>query len=528
MSDHHALIDQIRSEWGDAILSATDRHGQVVVEGKGDPAGLCEWLTGKRSCHFGGMAVREDSGRWELHYLLYSRDSTGPWIQLTLRAPQTQTSFPSISARVHAADWHEREAEDHFGILFEGHPRLGDFVLHDEEWGEDLAPMRKGFDPRQRATVRKPNPDWRPRRILHAPGAFAMTVGPIHGGITEPAHFLLETVGEDVTRAYPRLFYKYRAVEKKAEGATVPDALLLAERFAATQAFAHSFAFCRAVETIAGMEVPPRAEALRVALAELERLRSHVGTIRAICGSTALGVAESQAAVLEEDLLRLCGSFSGHRYLFGLNRPGGLTRDFPDDACRALRASLDGLDVSLGKLSRMLTRSSSFLDRLEEVGIVGFQQAADHGLVGPVARASGLVCDLRTAHPYSGYDRYQLQVPRETDGDGYARLRVLFFEAQQSARLIRQVLGGLASGAVLNDAPLTVRAGSAFGWVEAAGGAALHWLWLDEQGRVDRYRIIPPSFINWHGFHLAAETFAFQDFPIILATFALSVAENDR
>jgi len=355
-----------------------------------------------------------------------------------------------------------------------------------------------------------------------------MTIGPIHGGIAEPVHFLLESVGEDVVRAYPRLFFKYRAVEKIAEGKSVAHALLLAERFNATQAFAHSFAFCRAVEKMAAVDAPLRAQALRVALLELERLRSHVGAIRAICGATGLAVAESQTAILEEQLLRLSGAFTGHRYLFGLNVPGGLSRDFSDDACQKLREQLDGLDVSLGDLDLMLSRSSSFLDRLETVGVVTFQQASDHGLVGPVARASGLVCDLRAAHPYSGYERYHLEVPQESEGDGYARLRVLSFEAVQSVRLIRQAMSAMVPGPVRVDAALPPGGETACGWVEAAAGAALHWLWLDSQGRVDRYRIIPPSFANWHGFHLAAEGFAFQDFPIVLATFALSVSESDR
>ena len=528
MSVQSTLLEDIASLWSDATLSiGQETDGRIRIDVRGDPTGLCEWLVKDRSFRFGGMAVREETDRWQLGYLFYSHDHGGGWVEITLRAPREQTSFPSISSRVHAADWQEREAEDHFGIHFTGHPRLGDFVLHDEEWGEGVAPMRRDFDGPGTQVERHPDPDWHPRRILHTQGSFAMTVGPIHGGIAEPAHFLLETVGEDVVRAYPRLFFKYRAVEKMAEGKPVLDALLLAERFNATQAFAHSFAFCHAVEKIAGAEVPPRAQALRVAFLELERLRSHVGAIRGICGSTALAVAESHAAILEEQLLRLSGSFCGHRYLFGLNTPGGLSRDFTDEACRSLVDRLGGLDISLGDLDKTLSRSSSFLDRLEEVGMVTHQQSLDHGLVGPVARASGLVCDLRAAHPYSGYERYHMEIPEESDGDGYARLRVLFFEAQQSVRLIRQAMTGLPGGSVKADVPLSAR-GSAVGWVEAACGASIQWLWLDRQGRVERLRIIPPSFVNWHGFHLAAEGFAFQDFPIILATFALSVAENDR
>ncbi len=529
MNAQSTLCEDVRSVWSDAILSCNeDSDGQIRIDVRADPSGLCEWFARERGFHFGGMVLREHAAQWQLGYIFYSRAARGPMIRITLATPREQTSFPSISSRVHAADWHERETEDHFGVHFVGHPRLGDFVLHDEEWGEGLAPMRKDFDAQQRQVQRHPDGDWHPRRILHTQGAFAMTVGPIHGGVAEPAHFLLETVGEDVVRAYPRLFFKYRAIEKMTEGKPAVDALLLAERFNALQAFAHSFAFCQAVERITGVEVPSRAQALRVALLELERLRSHVGAIRGICSSTALVVAESQAAILEEELLRLCGSFGGHRYLFGLNVPGGLSRDFSDDACRNLVDRLGGLDILLGDLQQVLTRSSSFLDRLEEVGIVTNQQAQDHGLVGPVARASGLVCDLRATHPYSGYERYHLGVPEENDGDGYARLRVLFFEAQQSVRLIRQAIADLPGGSVRGEARMPGNGGSAVGWVEAAGGAAFHWLWLDGRGRVERLRIIPPSFVNWHGFHLAAEGFAFQDFPIILATFALSVAENDR
>ena len=524
-----SLREEIASVWDNAILSIRQApDGQIQVNVRQDPSELCSWLAKERGFQFGAMAVREEAEGWHIGYLLYSRQTRGAWVEVALRAPHEQTSFPSISTRVHAADWQEREVEDHFNIHFKGHPRLGDFVLHDEEWEEGLAPMRASFDVLRHRSERHPDPDWRPRRILHTPGAFVMTVGPVHGGIAEPAHFLLETVGEDVVRAYPRLFFKYRAVEKMAEGKSAENALLLAERFNATQAFAHSFTFCQAVEKIAHAEVPPRAQALRVAFLELERLRSHVGAIRGICGSTALAVAESQAAILEEQILRLSGSFCGHRYLFGLNVPGGLSRDFSEEACRKLVDQLGGLDISLGDLDRMLTRSSSFLDRLEEVGIVTRQQALDHGLVGPVARASGLVCDLRTAHPYSGYDRYHLEVPEESDGDGYARLRVLFFEAQRSVRLIRQALTGLPSGSINAEVRTPSEGGSAVGWTEAAGGAAVQWLWLDGHGKVERLRIVPPSFVNWHGFHLAAEGFAFQDFPIILATFALSVAENDR
>ncbi len=531
MTPRELIATEIRSRWSEFPLTvewpAPDRLRIDVGEGS-TAVDIAEWLVDERGFVFAGMAVREHRRYWRIHYLFYDHGIPGLWIQVSSDTSREQPLIPSLASRVHAADWHEREAEDHFGILFEGHPRLGDFVLHDEEWPEGISPMRKSFDASERILSRGTRPDWSPRRILQEPGAFAMTVGPIYGGLSEPVHFLLETTGENVVRAFPRLFFKYRAIEKRAEGLDVNGALLLAERFSATTAFASSFAFCQAVETMAGIEAPPRARTLRVLLAELERLRRHVGSIRGICGSTALAVAESRAGYLEEELLRLSGEIGGHRYLFGLNVPGGLAADLADGACRLLAERLAEIEHALASLRRMLGTTSSFLDRLEEVGVVTSEEAGYHGLVGPVARASNIVCDLRAAHPYSGYERFAVAVPHEEEGDGYARLRVLFDEALESARIIRSAARDLPSGAVRTPIERAPRNAWAFGAVEAPGGASIHWLWLDEEGRVERYRIVPPSFVNWHGFHLAAEGFAFQDFPIILSTFALSVAESDR
>jgi Ni,Fe-hydrogenase III large subunit/Ni,Fe-hydrogenase III component G len=487
---------------------------------------LCKFLFWEAGCSFGGLIVEEQTQTWRLLYL-FLLPGTG-WIHVTLQLPLDSTSVPSISAHVHAADWYEREAEDLFGLQFEEHPRLGDFILHDQVWPEQVAPMRRAFDPAKPRLERRPNHEWRPTLVVKDPGAFAMPVGPVYeGGLGESVHFLLETVGEDVVRAAPRLFYKYRAVEKIAEGKTVSDGLLLAERFAAKSAFAHSLAYCQAIERGANLEVPVRARWLRVALSELERLRHHAGAIEAICQSTALSVSEAQAAIIEEQLLRASCCFSGHRYLFGLNTPGGLRRDFDAQECQSLLGAVDGAAAQLEKLEVRLRYSSSFLDRLEDAGVVATEAARDLDLLGPVGRASGLANDLRSIFPYANYRELPFKVACEKEGDGYARLRVLFFEAQQSACLIHRALEALQRGEVCAQSQRMV-SGPTMGWAEAPIGATVHWLRLDDEGKIDRYRILSPSFRNWLGLHVAVENFAFQDFPIILATFGLSASECDR
>ncbi len=487
-------------------------------------AEVAAWLFAEHGFAFATLVVEEEASEWSLTYVFHAGAGRG-WAYLHLSRPLAEMTVPSISERVHAADWHEREAEDLFGLVFLGHPKLGEFVLH-EEWPEGVNPMRKGFDASQPLAMREPDPTWQPETILEASGAFAMPIGPVFSDFAEAAHFLLETVGEDVIVTTPRFFYKYRGVEKIAEGQAVGGALLLAERFSGSSALAHGLAFCQALETICEVEVPARARALRALLAELERLRHHAAAIAGICASTALAVATAQAQILEEDLLRLSAAFGGHRYLFGLLWPGGLRCDFADQACRRLAEDAGAIFERLSELERMLRFSSSFLDRLEEVGMVGRAQARDYGLVGPIARASGIGRDLRRLLPYAAYGEVGFEVPVEAEGDGYARLRVLFREARQSALIIGELAQRLPAGPV--TAPVELRPGTALAAVEAPLGAAFHWLRLGEDGTVARWRIAPPSFANWHGFHLAAENFAFQDFPIIMASFGLSNVECDR
>jgi formate hydrogenlyase subunit 5 len=412
------LKEQIERRWpgnGGCHFAATELTSEVVCDRTTLPE-LCGRLFLEWDFSFAGLMVEEHASEWQLHYCFYGEGGAG-WVHVLVSAPLDETIFPSIVKFVHAADWHEREAEDLFGLTFAGHPQLGDFVLHDDTWQEGAEPMRRNFDPKTAMLHRKSDADWRPRRIVEEPGAFVMPIGPKYSGVTESVLFLLETVGEDVIQSVPRLFYKWRAIEKLAEGKTADEALLLAERFAATTAFAHGLAFCQAVESICGADVPARARVLRVFVAELERLRQHAGAIQEICESTALVVANSQAGILEEDLLRICGELTGHRYLFGLLAPGGMLCDLPNDACqKALDRSREALK-HLNELEQRLRTSSSFLDRLEEVGFIALKDANAFGLLGPVARASGLVRDLRRAQPYLGYEHFAFDVPSEQEGD---------------------------------------------------------------------------------------------------------------
>lgn len=496
-----------------------------VVEGHVNAGEICDvaQLLRDNAWRLGTIVASERKECLELRYCFYATRHPG-WAQISVLLDAQTRVVPSITPISIAADWFEREIEDLFSIRFEGHPRLGDFVLHDNQWAENTGLMRPAV--RASDEIAEQRRDWRPKRVLEEVGAFVMPVGPIYSAEAESALFLLETVGEDVVRAVPRLFYKYRAIEKLAEGTSSDDALLLAERCAGTSAIGNGLGYCRAVERAAGIDPPARALVLRAFCAELERIRHHVTSIRAICESTSLSVAASQMLWLEEQLLRITGELCGHRYFFGVLAVGGLLRDIDDVALDRAVAAVRALSGTIERMNDALQHSSSFLDRLEGVGVVDEKATRTFELVGPFARAAGVSTDMRIIQPYEPYQDLEFAVPTETEGDGYARLRVLFSEIGESQRILEKLDARIPSGGFRNTAPL--REGSALGWTEGPRGASVHWVRVDRTGTIERYRMTPPSFRNWHGFHVATEGFAFQDFPIVLATLDLSVAENDR
>lgn len=474
------------------------------------------------------LVVRSHEKTFTLDYWFYSIDGS-PWLRLRVELPEGIRELPSISEQAHAVDWHERYAEDLFGLTFTGHPKLGDFVLH-EEWPEGANPMLSDFDASALLIDKEVDPQWQPEKILQTSGAFVMPIGPVYSDYAESAQFFLETVGEDVVRMIPRLHFKYRGIEKHAEGQALDRAVLTAERFSGSSAVAHATALCQAAEMAVHVDVPPRAQAIRLVAAELERFRHHLAILSDICHSTGMIVPSADVDVLEEDALRLSARWAGHRYLYGLICPGGVSRDFSAAEMAALQSDIDEFSRRADRLRRHLEITSSFLDRFEGVGVVPLANARKLGLVGPIARASAWATDLRIYRPYgfygvaAGIGSPPLEA-MESEGDGYARIRVLFSELFTATDWMRRAIKHMPDGPIRNALPDSD--GEAIGYVEAPKGAAIHFLELSA-GRVKRWQITSPSFVNWHGFHLAAENFAFQDFPIMMASFGLSIAESDR
>lgn len=358
---------------------------------------------------------------------------------------------------------------------------------------------------------------------VHAPHvvqgeAFEFPFGPVRMAGWESLYMGLVTTGEEVLDLYLFHWHKHRAVDRRLVGLTPDEAVFLAERIEGLSAIGNALAFCRAAEAAAGIGVPAPAAHTRSVALELERIYNHAAAIAALCQSTGLSVGQANAEIVLERLLRLNATAFGHRYLFGIVCPGGVRRA-PDR--EAIRAELPAACADFRRVASALLRTNSHVDRLEATGVVTSEEAARLGLVGPVARASGVDADVRRDHPYPPYDDLPPVVARADEGDVLARMRVMCAELDDAERLVLEQLDRTGPGQTV-----TVPAGeSALGWAESARGEALAWLAFDPEGRVSRARVRPASTRNWRAFDEAARSQnVFTDIPIIEASFWLTVA----
>jgi Ni,Fe-hydrogenase III large subunit/Ni,Fe-hydrogenase III component G len=440
---------------------------------------------------------------------------TGEPGYIVIESEIASEQYPPLSDIAPAAFVEECEIYEQFGIRPAGGKPLNRVMLPPHA-GTELLPTL-GHQPPQ------------PPGEVHAPHvvggqAFEFPFGPVRQAGAESLYYGLVTSGEEVVDLYLFTWHKHRGLEWRLRGKTVHEAIFLAERAEGLSAVAVGWAFAAAAEAATGVVPPPAAARTRAVALELERLYNHAAATAALCQATGLSVGQSAAEIALERLLRVNAAAFGHRYLFGVIEPGGVSRA-PD--AEALRRELPGAYGELRRAADALLGTNSFVDRLEACGILTAEQARRLGLVGPVARATGLATDARRASPAaSAYASHPVNVVTETGGDVFARFQVMLGEAAESVRLITQLLD---SEAGWDRALIPPQAGTGLGWAESPRGEVLAWVALDDDGRITRARLRPGSARNWRGFDDACRAQnVFTDIPIIEASFWLTVAGMAR
>lgn len=278
-----------------------------------------------------------------------------------------------------------------------------------------------------------------------------LNMGPQHPSTHGVLRLLLELDGETVINCIPDIGYLHTGIEKNMEAKTYLKAEVMSDRLDYMNTMGNNLAYVLAVEKLVGLDVPPRAQAIRVILTELQRIASHLVFLGAFgldlaAMSVFLYCFREREAIL--DIAELC---SGQRMMTTYFRPGGLWRDVPVEFETAVRDFLKMFPKRVDEYETLLTKNPILLDRTVGIGKLDVETALQHGATGPMLRASGLNWDLRKARPYSGYEQYDFNIPTRTDGDTFARYIVRIEEFRESMKIVEQALNKLPMGPVNSD-----------------------------------------------------------------------------
>jgi Ni,Fe-hydrogenase III large subunit/Ni,Fe-hydrogenase III component G len=462
---------------------------------------------------------RTQTDAFFVHHLFASPRSNW-FVHASVRLDAGRPDVHSLARFHYSASRFEREMTDLFGIGVLDHPDPSRLVRHGF-WPDDYYPLRKDAGSREFADDGQAFPF----TIVGGEGVYEIPVGPVHAGVIEPGHFRFSVLGETIIHMRSRLYFTHKGTEKLFEGRRPGEGVELAERVSGDTSVGHALAYCQAVEAAAGVEVPRRARYLRVLLLELERLYNHVADFGAIANDTGFAVAHAHCYRIREQLLRLNKRLTGSRLLRGAIVPGGVAMNLSGGLDVA--AEVDAAMADFDEIVQICLANTLLLDRLDATGVLARGIAVDQGVLGVVARASGIDIDTRRDHPFAAYDELKFAVPVLTSGDVKARALIRVEETRESANLVRQVCRNLPPGELTTPAGRIAPFEPAFGIVEGWRGRIVHWVMAGEDDTLHRVKIIDPSFLNWPALALALVDNIVPDFPLCNKSFNQSYSGND-
>lgn len=424
--------------------------------------------------------------------------------------------YPALSPARPSAAWFERMIHDLWGHNAADATDTRPWLDH-SRWGQ-LAPL----SPRPAASSGAPEvPEF---LTVEGEDIHQIPVGPVHAGIIEPGHFRFHAQGETVVRLEVRLGYVHKGTLGLMRGKSPRAAARFAARLSGDSTVAHSLAFAHAAEAASFATAPPRAQALRAVMAELERVANHLGDIGAIANDAAFAFLPARYHFHREAMLQAAATAFGHRLMMDCVIPGGVAADIAPDGPPAILAALAALEHELPNLARVYDDYSSLVDRMVSTGIVEPELAARFAAGGYVGRASGRDFDARRNPGYAPYDTLPLSVPTLAEGDVDARVRIRVAELAASIALLRQLLAELPASPLAVQLPMT--SGEGIGWAEGFRGDIWHWLRLDG-GQIAACFMRDPSWLQWPLLQSAIRGNIVADFPLCNKSFNCSYSGVD-
>jgi NADH-quinone oxidoreductase subunit D len=288
------------------------------------------------------------------------------------------------------------------------------------------------------------------------PRSLTLNMGPQHPSTHGVLRLQLELDGETIVKCQPDIGYLHTGIEKEFEVKTYQQGVTLTDRIDYLAPLSNNLCYCLAVEKLLGLEIPPLAQWTRVMLTELTRLNSHLVWL----GTHAIDIGAMSVFLYcfreREDILRIFEMYSGQRMMTSYFRIGGLALEPPRGWQQRVRTFIDAFPSKVDEYEELLTNNRIWIGRTRSVGIMSMEDMLDLGVTGPMLRAAGLKWDTRKSQPYSSYDKFDFEIPTQTEGDVYARYQVRVEEMRQSARIVKQALEGMPSGRWTADAPHVV------------------------------------------------------------------------
>ena len=358
-----------------------------------------------------------------------------------------------------------------------------------------------------------------------------VNIGPQHPSTHGVFRMRVTLDGERITDAEMIVGYLHRSIEKLAEERTWIQNIPFTDRMDYLAAMTGNLSYCMAVERLAGIEVPERAQYLRVIFAELQRIASHAmanGTFANDCGAwqTPLFYMFRE----REKILDLFEMTCGARLTLNYMRIGGVSFDIPDEFMPQLRALLDELPERIAEYEQLLVDNEILLLRSRDVGVLSPELAMNASMSGPMLRGSGIAWDIRKADPYSLYERFDFDIPVGHNGDCYDRFMVRMEEVRQSVRIIEQAVEQLPPGSHAAQVPLNLRppAGEIYSRIESPKGELGFYLVSDGGPTPFRYHVRSPSLINLSALREMVIGQSVADAIVTLGSIDINVGEVDR